>query len=79
MRERLRAHAALAVVLTTVVAAPTALGYSNGGGRSEEAPGQVQARQQCDNVTSSQQISHGHGGGHAGYGGPANCDHFYNR
>jgi hypothetical protein len=74
----------LAATLVLAVAVPNASGWSNGGGNSADAPGQVKAMANCSAVYENQ-FDNGviaKGGPKAGYGDPEfntpdNCDHYY--
>jgi hypothetical protein len=74
----------LAAILVLVVAVPGAGAWSNGGGSSADAPGQVTAKVNCSAVYRNQ-FANGviaKGGPKAGFGDPEfntpdNCDHYY--
>lgn len=78
MKRQLSALAAAAVLLA-VLAAGNALGMSNGGGNSSNAPGQARAEEQCMNVWGNVQATLVAGGGPKTsiLTGPTNCDHFW--
>jgi hypothetical protein len=79
---------ALAVLLSGA-GTTSAVAMTNGGGSSEDAPGQVRAEEQCANVWSVLQedlrarggpksgVSEGPIGTYPEGSGPTNCDHFW--
>ncbi len=79
------ALALVSVAAGMLVAAGGALGQSNGGGNSGNAPGQERAAAQCENVWGNIQADLVAGGGPksepvesiGGTTGPTNCDHFW--
>jgi hypothetical protein len=71
--------AVAAVALSLILGGTSALAFTNGGGNSENAPGQQTAVGNCgrniDNQT-AQETTAG-GGPKEGIPAPTNCDHFF--
>jgi hypothetical protein len=89
MRHRVRTIALVALLVLAALPATGALGMTNGGGDSANAPGQERAEAQCTNVWSELQADLRAGGGpksgpstgpvgtYPEGSGPTNCDHFW--
>ncbi len=66
--------------LLLIVTGGGAFGYSNGNGNSESAPGQANARENCNRSIERQDEKAYSGGKRAGYtSAPTNCDHYWSQ